>query len=482
MIRPAITPRRITGNATTGLISAARNGVRNVQRSTNTISKAPGITKEQRFGMNYVEFFGSKKTYKTLQKSVKTIRDSMVSTFAMAKQLKESVTEGKGVLGFVGKIIGFAALAIPFLPFLIPLIKVLAIAGIGGLLFTFKDQIFNFFKSSADRIFDIIKSKARGFKTFIRDSIQEFFISMNKTGEFQQTRAESIDRLDESLSEAKNAQDIERATQAEIQYLQQQKKRYQEENPDKKNTQAFRNQIRAYDDRITEIKTGKIPADLNFFQRQLKRFNIEPPLGVGQNLFEKFTTTRGEYPENYLTLTQKEKDQAIKRVLGVTTSDNKLNPMFDKETGDLNENIVRNIQTYKGDLERGNLSEGQEEFAKNVLKYLGAITTPPTQTMDSGKLPFREYFNSLKKPNVKSKVKSQYEINRSNRGNNRRGSSFKNKGNNVSVLPMGGNNNPQTLVRNDVGSGNAAPDMKIFSNYDPDNFLAAINKSSLNVV
>ena len=47
---------------------------------------------------------------------------------------------------------------------------------------------------------------------------------------------------------------------------------------------------------------------------------------------------------------------------------------------------------------------------------------------------------------------------------------------------MGGNNNPQTLVRNDVGSGNAAPDMKIFSNYDPDNFVAAINKSSLNVV
>ena len=98
MIRPAITPRRITGNATTGLVSAARSGVRNVQRSTNTISKAPDVTKEQRFGMNYVEFFGSKKTYKVLEKSMKTIRNSMVSTFAMAKELKESVTEGKGCL------------------------------------------------------------------------------------------------------------------------------------------------------------------------------------------------------------------------------------------------------------------------------------------------------------------------------------------------------------------------------------------------
>ena len=124
MIRPAITPRRITGNATTGLVSAARSGVRNVQRSTNTISKAPDVTKEQRFGMNYVEFFGSKKTYKVLEKSMKTIRDSMVSTFAIAKSLKESVTKGQGVFGFIGKIIGLTAGAIGLFSILgAPIIK-----------------------------------------------------------------------------------------------------------------------------------------------------------------------------------------------------------------------------------------------------------------------------------------------------------------------------------------------------------------------
>ena len=32
MIRPLLSPTRITGNATTGLISAARVGVRNIQR------------------------------------------------------------------------------------------------------------------------------------------------------------------------------------------------------------------------------------------------------------------------------------------------------------------------------------------------------------------------------------------------------------------------------------------------------------------
>lgn len=474
MIRPAITPRRITGNATTGLVSAARSGVRNVQRSTNTISKAPDVTKEQRFGMNYVEFFGSKKTYKVLEKSMKTIRNSMVSTFAMAKELKESVTEGKGVLGFVGKIIGFAALAIPFLPFLIPLIKVLAIAGIGGLLIAFKDQIFDFLKSSADRIFDIIKSKAAGFKTFIRDSIQEFFISMNKTGQFQQTRKESEDRLNERLSKAKTVQDIERAEKEEIQSLERQKKKYQEENLDKKNTEVYRNQIRAYDDRITEIKTGKVPADLNPFQRQLKRFNIKPPLGPGQNLFEKFTTTKGEYPKNYLTLTRPEKFEAIKKTLGVP---DKLSPITDDDDN-LNENIIKFIQTYQADLERGDLSEGQTEFAKNTLTYLKEMISSG-EIVDSGKLPYREFLKTLEKPTVKSKVKSQYEVNRS-RG--RRSFSSNNKGNNVSVLPMGGKTDTQTLARNDIGSGDASPSMSIWSNYDPDNFVAAINKSSLNVV
>ena len=474
MIRPAITPRRITGNATTGLVSAARSGVRNVQRSTNTISKAPDVTKEQRFGMNYVEFFGSKKTYKVLEKSMKTIRNSMVSTFAMAKELKESVTEGKGVLGFVGKIIGFAALAIPFLPFLLPLIKVLAIAGIGGLLIAFKDQIFDFFKSSADRIFDIIKSKAAGFKSFIRDSIEEFFISNFKTGQFQQTRKESEDRLNERLSKAKTVQDIERAEKEEIRSLEIQKKKYQEENLDKKDTEVYRNQIRAYDDRITEIKTGKVPADLDPIQRQLKRFKLNPMLGPGQRIFEKLTTTKGEYPKNYLTLTRPEKFEAIKKTLGVP---DKLSPITDDD-GNLNENIIKFIQTYQADLKRGDLSEGQTEFAENTLTYLKEMISSG-EIVDSGKLPYREFLKTLEKPTVKSKVKSQYEVNRS-RG--RRSFSSNNKGNNVSVLPMGGKTDTQTLVRNDIGSGNAAPSMSIWSNYDPDNFVAAINKSSLNVV
>ena len=165
----------------------------------------------------------------------------------------------------------------------------------------------------------------------------------------------------------------------------------------------------------------------------------------------------------------------------MTGPDNKLNPIVDDD-GNLNENITRNIQTYTRDLERGDLSEDKEEFAKNAIKFLEAVVDNlnAVKTMNTtGEIPFGDYKDSLKPAIIKSKVKNQYEINRS-RG--RRGFSSNNKGNNVSVLPMGEKTDTQTLVRNDVGSGNASPSMSIWSNYDPDNFVAEINKSSLNVV
>ena len=95
MIKPLIQPRRINRPASgiasnpisRGLIVAARNSVNKVQESTQTISKE--LNKDQKFAMNYVEFFGSKKTTKILKKNLKSIRDSLMSTFEMAKTLKK---------------------------------------------------------------------------------------------------------------------------------------------------------------------------------------------------------------------------------------------------------------------------------------------------------------------------------------------------------------------------------------------------------
>ena len=476
MIRPLLSPTRITGNATTGLISAARSGLRNIQRSTNLISRAPGVTKEQGFGINYVDFFGSKKISKDLKKSMETIRDSVGSTFDIAKSLKKSVTTGAGVFGFVGKLIGGAAAALPIftllgLPILKSILGVLAIGGVGTLLFTFKDQILNFLQSSSGKVFDIIKSKSTGFRDFVRDSVKEFFIDANKSGLFTTVRDRSQERLDESLSEAKSLQDVVKANQAEIKNLQEEKRTYEKLNPDKTNTEEYRQQVKAYEDRITELKTGKIPVDLNRAQRFIKnKFKIGPVLGVGQRAFQRFTTETGAYPENYSTLNESQKENAMLRTLG------SISPTFNDE-GNLNENITRLSQTYNRDLERGNLLESQKEFANDVLDYLKEITN--SQTVDSGQTPFTDFSKNLT-PRIILKP-SENEIKKDQKVN-RRGSSFNSKGTNVSVLPMGNNSPQPELARNDTGGLTSGPSMRLFSNVDHDNFVALINKSSLNVV
>ena len=55
-------------------------------------------------------------------------------------------------------------------------------------------------------------------------------------------------------------------------------------------------------------------------------------------------------------------------------------------------------------------------------------------------------------------------------------------GTNISVLPMGNNSTQPDLVRNDTGGLTSGPSMRLYANVDHDNFVALINKSSLNVV
>tara|TARA_B100001287_G_C22667102_1_gene523356 strand:+ start:76 stop:1479 length:1404 start_codon:yes stop_codon:yes gene_type:complete len=108
MIRPAIQPTLAFRPISRGLITAAKNSVNKVQESTQTISK--GLNKNQKFAMNYVEFFGSKKTAKILKKNLKSIKESLMSTFEMAKTLKKKVAEmskGGGLGGLLGGAVGF---------------------------------------------------------------------------------------------------------------------------------------------------------------------------------------------------------------------------------------------------------------------------------------------------------------------------------------------------------------------------------------
>ena len=134
----------------------------------------PGVTKEQKFGMNYVGFFGSKKNSKILDKSLKTIRDSMVSTFGIATALKIAVKTGQGIFGFIGKIFKFAGSILNLLPFsgiIKTFLVSIAVGGLGRLFLKFKDQILGFFERSeiASKIFDIIKSKAKDLHLILKE-------------------------------------------------------------------------------------------------------------------------------------------------------------------------------------------------------------------------------------------------------------------------------------------------------------------------
>ena len=315
MIRPLLTPRKITGNATIGLVSAARNSVRNIKRSTDTISNAPGVTKEQKFGMNYVGFFGSKKNSKILDKSLKTIRDSMVSTFGIATALKTAVKTGQGIFGFIGKIFKFAGSILNLLPFsgiIKTFLASIAVGGVGGLFFKFKDQILGFFERSeiASKIFDAIKSKAKGFTSYIKDIISDFLISRKMSGEFQQLRAISQQRLNEKISDLGGDQDaVVQANKDEIKLLEQELKLYKEQNKDLGLGDEYKNQVKAYQDRITELKTGAVPARqklLPFAIPNLFPFNnfglgdlqkVPAALNPVGALTENLTAERGVYTD-----------------------------------------------------------------------------------------------------------------------------------------------------------------------------------------
>ena len=172
MIKPLIQPRRISrpvsGIASNpisrGLIVAARNSVNKVQESTQTISK--GLNKDQKFAMNYVEFFGSKKTTKILKKNLKSIRDSLMSTFAMAKVLKKKVAEmSKGGLGAaggalagIGGILGKGLLGGILGKLAIGALIGLAVGGIGYFLYKNTGRFFQFLRENVDQLAPIVQS------------------------------------------------------------------------------------------------------------------------------------------------------------------------------------------------------------------------------------------------------------------------------------------------------------------------------------
>ena len=157
MITPTIRPRIAFKPISRGLIVAARNSVNKVQESTQTISKK--LDKNEKFAMNYVEFFGSKKTTKILKKNLKSIRDSLMATFSMAKILKKKVSglsKAGGIGGALGAIGGLFAKAGIGKLLLIGLIG-LAVGGVTFLLYKNAGKFFRFLRDKIELLTPIVE-------------------------------------------------------------------------------------------------------------------------------------------------------------------------------------------------------------------------------------------------------------------------------------------------------------------------------------
>ena len=456
MIRPAISPRRITGSATAGIVNAARSGVRNIKDITETISSEPEVRKHEKFGINYVGFFGSRRVNKDLKKSMNTIRDSVGSTFDIAKSLKESVTKGAGVFGFVGKLIGGAAMALPIFGLLgIPIIKailgIIAIGGIAALFGVFKKPIINFFKKTVE------------FKNVIEDMIRNYFIDSKTSPEFKALSGESQGRIDATVEELTtreeeplNAQQsVVEATKNEIALLEKQLTDYKQNNS-KATDPNYDANVKALDDRIKQLKTGEL--DLRQGNNITKNFDF-----IG-GLANRFANNQGVFSvPGYSVLTPNEKFDTIRGAL---------------EKFGSKENIDTAKLVYQQQL-KGNLKGDEKQFADDIIKFLDEFGDDPLGKIEENEK--KLFLDKLNDTAIKSQEISSNNVKERGTNSGVSGSSRRGNAGNVAMVPMGNKSN-QSLVRNDTGGLTSGPTMKIHSNFDPDNFIASINRANLNIV
>ena len=166
MITPNISPTRVLNPLSRGLFTAAKNSISRTKELTSNISKTnETVKKNEKFAMNFIEFFGSKKTAKILKKSLERIKKSLVATLEIAKLLRTSLNDlvkaGKksgrgGLFGGIGGLIGGAIAAFFGKAALITL-GILAVGGLGALLVANREAVFNFLNTNRKRLEGIVK-------------------------------------------------------------------------------------------------------------------------------------------------------------------------------------------------------------------------------------------------------------------------------------------------------------------------------------
>ena len=472
MIRPNITPGRVVGSAAAGMFSAAKSSVRRVDKMTETISRAPDVTKDQKFGINYVGFFGSKKNTKILKKSLKSIRDSLVATFGIAKLLRSEVSKNakvigekvkgkKGLFGIgLGGVIGLIGLLTN--PIILSILGIVGGVAAGGFLI-------KLLYDNRDKIIGFIMDKARGlydfFQQMVSNIVRGVFADRAKTPELRNVESLSEERIDKSIKDIMEGKDSEftnfegtegeariLATKREIEFLKsEQQKLDLSTNPrtSKANKPGDLIKFDNYEARIKELETGEVTTD------KLKGFS---EFLFGDQIRGTIEREAVFLPPavNYSGMSQQEKLKLLEMVYR----------KFQQEGNDPN----RIIEVYQRALDQGNLSDDQQAQARDLIDYYKKM-------------------NKVERDNTKESkvddkiVPSSTDKNIKNLSSNFEGTSGKESG-----TGLGGGVNPKVaaagggpdLVQNPVPA-KTAPEMVVHINFDPDNQYRDVNASLLNI-
>ena len=301
MLKPLIATK-VINPISRGLFTAAKNSVGKVQESTQQITK--GLQKDQKFPMNYVEFFGSKKTVKILRKNLKSVRDSLTSTFGFVNTLTKTVRglfKKLGPGGLFGSLVGTIGATIfggIFGKALLITLAGLALGGIGYFLVRNAPQFFRFLRDNISNLRPIVEE-------IVKDLA---LINLTRPGDLEQARIldkqvsarreeiiENNPDIDPDLAYKKALNETISVIDADITTLQQDKAKAKQEG---KPTADIDNAINALKRDKKYLKTGVIQSkDATAAATRLfltRALGIDPQRGVG------FTGYSGMSPEQRL--------------------------------------------------------------------------------------------------------------------------------------------------------------------------------------
>ena len=474
MIKPNIAPRKITGAAATGLFSAAKSSIRRMENVTKTISKSPSLTKEEKLGINYVQFFGSKKNSKILKKSLKSIRDSLVATFAIAKLLRSEVSKNvkligektKGKRGFFGLGLGgvlgiFNLLTNPI---------VLTVLGIGAgltggsILLTFlyanRDKIINFFMDKARGLYDFLMN-------FVSNVVGDFLGDRVKSPELRNVEIESEENIEKDKIELMKGDDGLSANEAQFQAVQNETANLRTqiselESKDVRTTKES-NKLKALRARLKELTTGEVTTDL--LSKRFFGIIPNPTEAMFGNQIRSSLRKEPVFPvTEYASQSNADK---LKTIQAITSK-------FQRQGNSLDTikqvygRVLETNKTFTKDGKEKDLTDDQRIFAIDMVKLADQLQAGGNSSSAVDPTTFTP-------SNVNTKIPSSFKESSSSGITN-----FDTSGTNLSGV-QSPNIKQGVDIASQPASANSAPSFKDIINFNPDNELVAYNASLLNI-